>query len=63
MQDLEYLALYAAEHRLQEQHRRVGGIERRYERRYERRHEPRVGFARSSRLFGQRIRASRRHDR
>lgn len=59
MQDLEYLALYAAEHRLQEQHRRVGGIERRYERR----HEPRVGFARSSRLFGQRIRASRRHDR
>jgi hypothetical protein len=55
MQDLEYLALYAAEHRLREQRRRVGGIERRS--------EPRVGFARSSRLFGQRIRSSRRHDR
>lgn len=55
MQDLEYLALYAAEHRLQEQRRRAGGLERR--------REPRVGLARSSRLFGQRIRASRRHGR
>lgn len=54
MQDLEYLALYAAEHRLQEQRRRhKAGIERG--------RETRPGFARSTRLIAQRIRASRRH--